>query len=155
MKNVIPKRLITWISKYHRQCNIEYLEILAEEIEFMGWKIVADFYEDYDPKQYHRNFGLYNAVHVEKYYDQAVPGITISIRSDFMGEWYKDPAEYVFVGAIELGFHGTSAIKVTTPSPMARFDDYMEHFMTRADIRAIKRKAQSKARIKVGPPPIK
>lgn len=155
MTNIIPKRLMNWISKYHRQCNIEYLEILATEIEMAGSRFIADFYDDYEPKYYHRNFGLYNAVHVEKYYNRANPAITISIRDDYMQNWYNDSTEYVFIGAIMLGYHGTSKIKVTKPSPFLRFDDYMTNYFSRADINRIKKFAQSRAMAKVGKPPIR
>lgn len=124
MKYMSEKK-INWLKNYYRQCNIEYLELLATELEWMAWEIIDDFYADYDPIYYKRNYGLYDAIHITRRYSFSEPSILFSIRSAYMEDWYRDPTEYIFVGAIIMGKHGTAKVKISLPAPMKRIIDYI------------------------------
>lgn len=148
MKYMSEKK-INWLRNYLRQCNIEYLELLATEIEWMSWKIIDDFYADYNPIYYKRNYGLYNAIHITRRYSLSEPSILISVRSDYMEDWYRDPTEYVFIGAIMMGKHGTAKVKISLPAPMKKITDYISSFIDED----IKLKAFANAKKNMGPCP--
>lgn len=112
---------------------------IAFEIQSHYDDCIQLFYKDYDPKFYNRTYNTYyasdGAEDVSKCYQIIDGGDKVTIRAGiqvgwfFMNDWYlHDSPEYVFPRTWELGIHGTSSIKVMSPSPKERMDKWFDLF---------------------------
>lgn len=82
---------------------------------------VTKFYEDYVPFTYRRTHELYYVPQpIEPYETKKGYCCGIRIIPTMVMHTTHDSSEYVYTGAFELGYHGTSKIAVTSPSPWDR-----------------------------------
>lgn len=98
-------------------------EKAMEDFYWKAQEAVGTFYDDYDPRYYDRSYELYSVIsRIEPYeIDNGYRcGIKITPTLKFTDH---DPGDYVFQGAFDLGFHGTSDIWVTEPSPWQRIQE--------------------------------
>lgn len=153
-KATYQKKLSVWMEKYLIYTLSFYLSTLEEELHFLGMEVTDYFYDDYDPKSYLRSGALYGAFKITVMNVDGKGWVDVDVSPEYMKANYHDPTDYVFNGAYELGIHGTSKIKVTSPNPLEYFDNLcMERF---GDDRVLLmwKEAKHKAKRIVGPPPV-
>lgn len=91
---------------------------------------VLAFYDDYEPKKYERGGNLRHAIqtHIVNI-KGAKSTVQVAFTAEDMGDPYRDSAEYVRHGAIDLGIHGTSDIAVMEESPRKKFEKWSDDYM--------------------------
>jgi hypothetical protein len=95
------------------ECNKLYQSILD-----IANSCITDFYADYQPKEYERNFSLFVGA-------GGLEGIPVhkinkntwefGIRQTGNIQTNHDPSDYVYEGAMIFGYHGTSKIAISSP----------------------------------------
>lgn len=92
-------------------------KIMQEKLKIAAELCVARFYASYNPKVYSRNYGLYNSfqenLSLSSGLDSAIA--EVDFNSSNMGEWYHDPANYIYEMAVHNGVHGESSIAISDP----------------------------------------
>ncbi len=108
----------------------EAIKILDEETEKFyaktvdySEKVIQEFYSAYSPMIYERMHSFDN---VCSPYKQKTGKLTRKVGMKILegvAGGHKDPDDYVFNGVMNLGYHGTSQIAVSTP-PMQLIDQF-------------------------------
>lgn len=113
----------------------EEVEKIAKEIfdecVDLSDEVITQFYAAYTPKKYERMYSFYGVCSPYIKPWKKVNGfpsyeVGINVLQGVAGG-HKDPDEYVFHGVMDLGYHGTSQIAISTP-PMTLLESYFNQF---------------------------
>lgn len=113
----------------------EEIEKIAKEIfdecVDLSDEVITQFYAAYHPDRYERMYSFYGVCSPYMKPWKKVNGfpsyeVGINVLQGVAGG-HKDPDEYVFHGVMDLGYHGTSQIAISTP-PMTLLESYFNKF---------------------------
>lgn len=103
---------------------------IKSDVENAYKEVIQDFYDDYSPTKYRRGYNLYAGAESSLVVSGKSAEVKLSISADYLDDPYYDVlgSNYVFHGAFDLGFHGTSDIAVSSPSPSEAFLQWDKEF---------------------------
>lgn len=105
-------------------------EIFDECVDLSD-EVITQFYAAYTPKKYERMYAFYGVCspYIKPWKNvNGFPSYEVGINVlQGVAGGHKDPDEYVFHGVMDLGYHGTSQIKISTP-PMVLLERYFNQF---------------------------
>lgn len=86
------------------EMDIKYPKKIENELNYIAWSVISDWYDSYEPHAYRRREDLFNAYKVIV----TPTWFTVKFDSSFMEQWHHQQPEIIFHNAFELGYHGGS-----------------------------------------------
>lgn len=134
MRKRNKERLIASIEKAikkNQDMKVKYSELLKKELQKVGEKVIDEWYEDYIPNAYRRQYSLYKAFKVSVNRNKGIFNISFSHTymknfKHFTGKKTTDINEYIFDISFMQGWHGGANKGKEHPFPGIPF--YREPF---------------------------
>lgn len=114
MSQVNIKPLTDYLNKYTKEVSRKTAGLIRDELADTATSAIAEFYEHYTPKHYHRHYYNFKKNSFQKYYSNPHGTVYrggIELTPDLMDDIYSSPTYQVF-DTVYAGFHGIASTHI-------------------------------------------